>query len=106
MGIFNEVIDITHHSKRTQAGNLEAAGVIKPTVTSSGEMIESKVPQNVTIEKAIEYFRSNAQGEYANLYTATAQWLERFNTYSRTAVNKANESVATVDMSEVDNDEV
>ena len=110
MGIFNEVIDITHYSKRTQAGNLIAAGVIKPVSNdeSSPDVIRG-VPQNITVETAIQYFRDNAVGEYERLYKATAQWLERYNTYSRTLVNKAVEESAeitnTVDMSEVTDNE-
>lgn len=105
MGIFNEVIDITHHSKRTQAGNLEAAGVLKSASNDSGKVISTSVPQNVTVEKAIEYFKANATGEYTNLYTATAQWLEKFNSYSRTIINKATENIPSVDISEVSEDE-
>lgn len=104
MGIVNEVIDITHHSKRTQAGNLEAAGIIK-SVSTPKEVVHTEVPQNVTLERAIDYFKNNATGEYTNLYKATAQWLEKFNTYSRTAVNKVVDNVTTVDMSEVNEDE-
>lgn len=107
MGIINEVIDITHHSKRTQAGNLERAGVIKASkADTSGVACSSEVPQNITIERAIDYFKQNAEGEYKNLYTATAKWLEQFNTFSRTSVKKATDNdIATVDVSEVSDNE-
>lgn len=114
MGVFDNVQDITHYSKRTQAGNLIAAGVIpKEEVTTSAP--KTSVPQNITIEGAIQYYRDNATGDYARLYTATADWLERLNSYSRTvvqnALSKESETTdtdysdtPTVDMSEV-NDE-
>lgn len=102
-GMFKSV-DITHHSKRTQAGNLIAAGVISTPNTEVPTTTNSTVPQNITVEVAIEYFKNNAIGDYERLYKATAEWLERFNTYSRTLVNKAVEEskTPTVDMSEVE----
>lgn len=116
MGIFDEVIDITHHSKRTQAGNLAAAGVI-PNSDSGAEITQPKtsVPQNITIEKAIQFYRENAVGEYKNLYSATADYLEKLNSYSRTVVKNileknieetsVDEEIPTVDLSEVSENE-
>ena len=102
--MFNKVEDITHHSKRTQRGNLISAGVIKPN-TDIPKPVESVVPQNVTPEKAIEFFKKNATGEYTNLYTSTAKWLEQYLTVSKSAIRRAESDVATVDISEVNTNE-
>lgn len=108
------VEDITHHSKRTQAGNIEKAG------TSYDALVESmsknisgdtstSVPVNVTIETAIQYFRDNAKGENTNLYSFTANILEKYRTAFKSAIAKAikdsDDSVLEVDASEVNDSE-
>ena len=93
--MFNHVEDITHHSKRTQAGNIEQAGTsYDKLVQSQGSETaiypsEHSVPVNVTIESAVDYFRNNAKGEVASLYIFTADILEKYRVISRSAVSKA-----------------
>lgn len=116
-------VDITHHSKRTQAGNIAKAGTAYDVVmgNSSGLVIDndgvssitkSNVPQNVTLETAIKFFRENAKGECSKLFSQTADWLDKYRVASRTAMNKllkeaeqsnegAEDNTLTVDMSEV-----
>ena len=104
------VEDITHHSKRTQADNLRNAGVAN-TITSVCEEapINSGVPQSVTLESAITYFRNNAKGDTYKLFMQTADWLDKYRVASRTAMNKllkeaeteSKEDTLTVDMTEV-----
>lgn len=123
MGTF-ETIDITHHPKRTQAGNVAKAGTAYansvspktkegsvPAVLSSSEVAEIlNIPENVTMESAIKFFRGHATGQFATLFTMTADWLEKYRLVSRATVNKAiqqageqenNDDVLTVDMSKV-----
>lgn len=109
------VEDITHHSKRTQAGNIEKAGtsydafVERMSENISGD-VAVKVPVNVTIETAIQYFRENATGENTNLFLFTAEILEKYRAISKSTVSKAteessNDSVLEVNVSKVaDND--
>ena len=92
MSIFNTVEDITHYSKRTQEGNLIAAGVIKPEEVEP-KFSRSAVPQNITIETAMKYYLDNAQGEYAVLYKATAKWLSELNSIPKSELKK---SISTV----------
>lgn len=79
--------DITHHSKRTQAENIEKAGTAYDVVMQrealsksgadySNANAGSDVPKTVTLESAITYFRSHASGDKSALYTMTADWLE------------------------------
>lgn len=115
-----KVEDITHHSKRTQAGNVAKAGTAYDVVMgkanglaisdSDVSPIKSRVPQNVTLETAIKFFRENANGEYTTLFTQTAEWLDKYRVASRTAMNrlikeaeqnKEEDNTLTVDMSEV-----
>lgn len=91
--------DITHHSKRTQAENIEKAGTAYDVVMQREALSKSgadyfnanagsDVPKTVTLESAITYFRSHASGDKSALYTMTADWLEKYRTASRTAINK------------------
>lgn len=112
--------DITHHSKRTQAGNIEKAGTAYDVVSAnqngvsvnSGSVCSSlNVPKSVTLESAIKFFRENAVGECATLFKMTAEWLDKYRVASRTAMNKLiqeakeneekDSDTVTVDMSEV-----
>ena len=70
------VHDITHKPKRMQSANLKAVLREESTVSLAGE--ESNVPKIVTMERAITYYETHAEGEYANLYTQTAKWLREF----------------------------
>lgn len=116
--------DITHHSKRTQAGNIEKAGTAYDVVMSNstkGEltvsenpvsMTTSSVPKSVTLESAITFFRENAKGDFKVLFTMTADWLDKYRVASRTAMNRllkeaeeseesVEDSTVTIDMSEI-----
>ena len=93
MGIFDTVEDITHHSKRTQEGNLRAAGKLAEE-TPEPEFIRSKVPQNITLETAIQYFENNAHGEFSNLYRQTAKWLNEFLAIPKSEVRKSMQSTS------------
>ena len=106
--ICNQVIDITHHSKRTQAGNLINAGknnVVDNTKDTGVIDSNSNVPVNVTIESAIEYYKNNATGSFANLYSFTVDVLEKYRQISRKAINdmksQENSDVVEVDINEV-----
>ena len=88
MSIFNEVIDITHHSNRTQEGNLRAAGIITDEVTTVAPKATS-VPQNVTLETAINFFESNAHGEYSILYRQTAKGLKEYLAVPKSELRKS-----------------
>lgn len=123
MGAF-ETIDITHHPKRTQAGNVAKAGTAysksvsqpvkegsAPNVLSASEVADIlNIPANVTLETAIKFYRSHATGQFETLFTMTAEWLEKYRLVSRATVNKAiqqteeqesKDDVLTVDMSKV-----
>ena len=112
--------DITHHSKRTQAGNIEKAGTSYDVVSANqnGVSVNSgsvcsylNVPKSVTLESAIKFFRENSVGECATLFKMTAEWLDKYRVASRTAMNKLiqeakeneekDSDTVTVDMSEV-----
>ena len=102
--------DITHHSKRTQAGNIEKAGTAYDVVMSNGTKDEVKlsenpvsittygIPKSVTLESAITFFRENAKGDCKVLFTMTADWLLKESEESEESVN---DSTVTIDMSEI-----
>lgn len=111
--------DITHHSKRTQAGNIEKAGTAYDLCvdnsssirvdTSSKVTTVSEVPKSVTLESAIKFYREHATGRMYSLFKMTAEWLDKYRTASRTAMNKLIEEAkekekeaVTVDMSEME----
>lgn len=107
------VEDITHYSKRTQAGNIEQAGTSYDTLVESksknisGDTSVKGIPVNITIETAIQYFRENAKGENLNLYLFTADILEKYRVIFKGAVSKAldkskKESTIEVNMNEVE----
>lgn len=88
------VYDVTHKPKRMQSANLKAVLGEEPTVSLAGE--ESDVPSVVTLERAIHYYESHAEGEYKNLYIQTAKWLREFmsrsvSTTAGTDIDKAQE---------------
>lgn len=116
-----ETIDITHKSKRTQEGNIlkaEAMGTITTGIRADGSDLvvsnttvsisKSDIPQNVTPETAIVFYREHAVGEFKNLFLQTAEWLDLYRTASKTAMNKLIEEAKekeeaetlTVDISE------
>lgn len=70
------VYDVTHKPKRMQSDNLKAVLGEETTVSVAGE--ESDIPNIVTLERAIHFYESHANGEYKNLYTQTAKWLREF----------------------------
>ena len=85
-------VDITHRSKRSQAGNLALARKNKSeSVDPAPSGIE--VPKTITIERAIEYYESHADGEFSTLYTATAKWLRDYMTKKNTPAPSSSGSV-------------
>ena len=112
----HNVEDITHHPKRTQAGNIEKAGtsyekLVAESSLNSHVSVASDIPVNVTIESAIQYFRSHLTGATANLYTFTADILEKYRLVSKSAISKAFEEakeesdLVKVDINEGVNDD-
>lgn len=86
------VLDITHKPKRLQRDNILAAGTQYPEEESRDNQVSamSCVPlHNITIERAIQYYESNATGEFATLYSNTAVWLRRLIAAGKSAVQKA-----------------
>ena len=70
------VIDITHKPKRYQAENVKATEMIDRSDPNTPTT--SSVPNHVTVERAIQFYESNAEGEYKNLYLQTAKWLREY----------------------------
>lgn len=91
------VVDITHRPKRLQGDNIKK--MIGDSPNESMDNLTPIVPQVVTLERAISFYESHAEGEYQMLYTQTAKWLREF--MSRTVpapdgadVDKAQELLA------------
>lgn len=112
----HNVEDITHHPKRTQAGNIEKAGTSYEKLVAESSLNShvsgaSDIPVNVTIESAIQYFRSHLTGATANLYAFTADILEKYRLVSKSAISKAFEEakeesdLVKVDINEGVNDD-
>lgn len=72
------VVDVTHRPKRMQGTNLR--NMADHESNSSQEVYESNVPQSATLERAIQFYESNATGEYRVLYAQTAKWLREYMT--------------------------
>lgn len=72
------VIDVTHKPKRMQGTNLRTMSTNQEP--EAREVHESQVPQSVTLERAIQFYESNAYGENRVLYTQTAKWLREYMT--------------------------
>ena len=70
------VHDITHKPKRMQGDNLKAVFGEETSASSAGK--ETNIPSAVTLERAIQFYESHADGEYKNLYSQTAKWLREF----------------------------
>lgn len=74
------VVDITHHPKRTQGGNLnnrpDRIYVSEETDTPT-QQEQGDVPRAITVENAIDYYTNKKTGniQLAKLYSATAVWL-------------------------------
>lgn len=83
------VVDITHRPKRMQGTNLKT---MVDHETESNEVHESNVPQSATLERAIQFYESNAQGEYRVLYAQTAKWLREYMTKTMPVVEAPMES--------------
>lgn len=75
------VVDITHHSKRTQEGNLnnrpDRIYVSEETTATPTQQEQGDVPRAITVENAIDYYTNKKTGniQLAKLYSATAVWL-------------------------------
>ena len=67
------VHDITHKPKRMQNANIKAVLGEDNPVSIAGE--EKEVPSLITLERAIHFYESHAEGDYVNLYSQTAKWL-------------------------------
>lgn len=65
------VIDVTHRPKRMQGDNIRAMSEEEQEGTVRVEV----VPNVMTLERAINYYESNAVGELKQLYDQTAKWL-------------------------------
>lgn len=83
------VVDVTHRPKRMQGDNLRTMAEHSP---EAQEVAESNVPQSATLERAIQFYESNAQGEYKALYTQTAKWLREYLTKTMPVVQVPTES--------------
>lgn len=70
------VVDITHRPKRMQGDNLKAVSSV--TTAMEVEAPTSSVPTTPTLERAIEFYETNAEGEYRTLYLQTAKWLREY----------------------------
>lgn len=93
------VHDVTHKPKRMQNANIKAVFGEDKSVSIAGA--ESEVPAIVTLERAIHFYETHAEGEYANLYTQTAKWLREFMSRSipvdvGTDIDKAQELLGKV----------
>jgi hypothetical protein len=68
--------NITHKPKRMQGDSLKKDGDEISSVDVDGKTSSAKsVPNVVTIERAIKYYKEHATGEHTKLYIATAKWL-------------------------------
>lgn len=77
------VVDITHKPKRMQADNLKAVSSSVTTVREQTDApITSAIPATPTLERAIEFYETNAVGEFRLLYSQTAKWLREYMTKS------------------------
>lgn len=70
------VIDITHKPKRMQSDNLRAVSPV--TTAMDVESSTTSVPASPTLERAIEYYETHADGEFRVLYLQTAKWLRDY----------------------------
>lgn len=69
------VVDITHKPRRTQAGNLAAAG--KLSVPSAEEEESSPRSSFHSLESAVAYYEERSKsGADASLNLATSKWLK------------------------------
>ena len=82
------VVDVTHRPKRMQGANLKTMIESEP----NQEKVESNVPQSATLERAIQFYESNATGEYKVLYAQTAKWLREYMTKTMPVVQVPVES--------------
>lgn len=78
--------DVTHKPKRKQRDNLKKYVETSPDVESQS----SDVPSVLTIERAIKYYESHAEGDLYALYTQTANWL-------RTLLSRKSQSSEVLD---------
>lgn len=68
--------DITHKSKRKQS-EIETENNSSAD-SSTVNVTLSSIPQGVTLESAITYFKENASGANENLFKATVKWLTEY----------------------------
>ena len=65
------VVDITHYPERTLKENLKAAQQTENEEVKSELLVDT----NITLEKAIKFYKENSSGENGALFSATAKWL-------------------------------
>lgn len=70
------VIDITHKPKRMQSDNLKSA--VQVATAKDADTPTSAIPVSPTLERAIEFYESHAEGEFRLLYLQTAKWLRDY----------------------------
>lgn len=68
-------VDITHKPKRSQGDNLKNANIDPDSPVEGAEISTSDIPTVLTVERAIRYYESHAEGELKSLYSQTAKWL-------------------------------
>lgn len=102
------VEDITFKGARLQSKVAEELGYDKSD-TKDSLGLNSGVPQTPIIERAIKYYEDNAKGQFAVLYSATAEWLRTLMSIPKCQQgNKEPESeyeVEEVDLSEVEEED-
>ena len=87
------VIDISHKPRRYQSDNLLKAGTANSLHEEDTEPVNvTHAPRTMTLESAIHFYETNAKGDLASLYIATARWLRNYMTVGNSAVRKAVES--------------
>ena len=66
--------DVTHKPKRMQSAVEDERNTDADDTTVNVTL--SSVPQSVTLESAITYFKNNASGANKQIFSRTATWLE------------------------------
>jgi len=74
------VIDITHKPKRMQSDNLKSAVQVTTAMEQNDAPMTTDIPSTPTLERAIEFYETHAEGEYRTLYLQTAKWLRDYMT--------------------------
>lgn len=98
------VEDVTFKNARKQSKVAEELGY--NNLDNSDDLYSSEIPQVPIIERAIKYYRENAEGQYAVLYTATAEWLEALLSIPKSKQQNAeSETVEEVNLNDIEEEE-